>query len=177
MIGLKTNSFRIIYRAGLLSRSQRAAFSITPRSFQAATGTQKTESETPKSKSKPIGGFRGGIFGFLLGATVAGSYGFYYLIDQYQKASSLVLSSVDELEKTATDVKDYVRKIDNMETLLGDIKSSTAEKDELIQFKSDWRKQVDIIMKDYLELKAHLWRVEQDLDAANAKIAELEEKK
>ncbi|KAJ1991191.1 hypothetical protein GGI25_004833 [Coemansia spiralis] len=121
--------------------------------------------QAPKKK-RPIGGFRGGVVGFLLGVTTAGAFGFVYLIEEYQKATGLVLSSVDELEKSSLKVKEYVRKIEAVESDLAKLRANSATSQQLAQLKADWRKQSDILARDHLELKAHVWEIEQDVDSA-----------
>ncbi|KAJ2498299.1 hypothetical protein GGH96_004448 [Coemansia sp. RSA 1972] len=119
----------------------------------------------PAPKKRPIGGFRGGVVGFLLGVTSAGALGFVYLIDEYQKATSLVLGSVAELEKSSLQVKHHVQKIEAVEHTLEQLKRTTPTVQQLQQAKADWRKQNDILTRDHLELKAHVWELEQDVES------------
>ncbi|KAJ2199910.1 hypothetical protein IW145_000869 [Coemansia sp. RSA 521] len=130
----------------------------------------------PKPKKRPIGGFRGGyaplitnfqqlVVGFLLGVTSAGALGFVYLIDEYQKATSLVLGSVAELEKSSLQVKNHVQKIEAVERTLEQLKRNTPTVQQLQQARADWRKQNDILTRDHLELKAHVWELEQDVES------------
>ncbi|KAJ1919920.1 hypothetical protein H4219_001701 [Mycoemilia scoparia] len=121
--------------------------------------TASAAAEAVPKKRRAIGGFRGGVVGFLLGATTAGAAGFLYLIDQYQKTSSLVLESIDDLEATSRKVKDYVRKIESVESDLNKVQYNVATKEQLLQLKADWRKQVDILSREHLELKAHVWEI------------------
>ncbi|KAJ2890539.1 hypothetical protein GGI21_006134 [Coemansia aciculifera] len=139
------------------------------------TGTSRPAQEAPKKK-RPIGGFRGGLVGFLLGVTSAGAFGFVYLIEEYQKATSLVLSSVDELEKSSLKVREYVKKIETVESDLNKLRASSATSQQLAQLKADWRKQNDILTRDHLELKAHVWEIEQDVDSALGRAASAKSK-
>ncbi|KAJ2002416.1 hypothetical protein GGI04_003348 [Coemansia thaxteri] len=131
----------------------------------ASTSSARPAQEAPKKK-RPIGGFRGGLVGFLLGVTSAGAFGFVCLIDEYQRATSLVLSSVDELEKSSQKVREYVKKIEVVESDLRKVQQNGATLQQLAQLKADWRKQNDILTRDHLELKAHVWELEQDVDSA-----------
>ncbi|KAJ2799439.1 hypothetical protein H4R20_004440 [Coemansia guatemalensis] len=132
--------------------------------ISAATAAARPAQQMPKKK-RPIGGFRGGLVGFLLGVTSAGAFGFVYLIEEYQKATGLVLSSVDELEKSSLKVKEYVKKIEAVESDLAKVRATSATTQQLAQAKADWRKQSDILTRDHLELKAHVWEIEQDVDS------------
>ncbi|KAJ1665199.1 hypothetical protein IW140_003534 [Coemansia sp. RSA 1813] len=133
-------------------------------------GESSSESVRPPQqvarKKRPIGGFRGGVVGFLLGVTTAGAFGFIYLIEEYQKATSLVLCSVDELERSSLKVKEYVKKIEAVESDLEKVRANSATSQQVAQLKADWRKQSDILARDHLELKAHVWEIEQDVDSA-----------
>ncbi|RUS24373.1 hypothetical protein BC938DRAFT_473689 [Jimgerdemannia flammicorona] len=68
-----------------------------------------------EAPQKPIGGFRGGLSGFLIGITIACGTGYYYLIDEYHVASSLLLNSVEELQASTNRVRDYARKIETVD--------------------------------------------------------------
>ncbi|KAI7831836.1 hypothetical protein BX661DRAFT_137661, partial [Kickxella alabastrina] len=114
-------------------------------------------------KKRAIGGFRGGVVGFLLGVTTAGAFGFVYLIEEYQKATGLVLSSVEELEQSSAKVKQYVKKIEAVERELQKLRETGATTQQVAQLKADWRKQNDVLARDHLELKAHVWEIEQDV--------------
>ncbi|KAL8666830.1 MAG: hypothetical protein Q9202_001070 [Teloschistes flavicans] len=43
---------------------------------------------------KPVGAFRGGMFGFLLGTTLAGASAFYYIIDEYRVSNELLTEDI-----------------------------------------------------------------------------------
>lgn len=43
--------------------------------------------------------------GFLLGVTVAGSVGYYYLLEEYNSASDSLLNSVQELQSSTEKVR------------------------------------------------------------------------
>lgn len=47
---------------------------------------------TPK---KPIGAFRGGLFGFLLGSTVSGGAAYYYLMREYKVSNELLAADIE----------------------------------------------------------------------------------
>ncbi|KAJ1961177.1 hypothetical protein GGI12_003392 [Dipsacomyces acuminosporus] len=141
-------------------------FESTVKVGEAASSPASRPAQQAPKKKRPIGGFRGGVVGFLLGVTSAGALGFVYLIEEYQKATSLVLSSVDELEKSSLKVKEYVKKIEAVESDLEKLRANSATLQQVAQLKADWRKQNDILTRDHLELKAHVWEIEQDVDTA-----------
>jgi hypothetical protein len=90
-----------------ISRVQCRKFTSTTARRNGATAVQK----------KPIGGFRGGfiiiitiifslmlisfqisIIGFLLGFSLASSFAAYHLLEEYQRASAVLQTSVEELK-------------------------------------------------------------------------------
>lgn len=55
------------------------------------------------------------ILGFLIGATVAGGAGYYYLLEEYQTASNLLLGSVEDLQTSTNKV--HIRGIGLLESM------------------------------------------------------------
>jgi hypothetical protein len=51
------------------------------------------------------------LIGFLVGLTIAGGAGYHYLLDEYNTASRLLLSSVEELQKSTNKVQRTTNKI------------------------------------------------------------------
>ncbi|RUS18552.1 hypothetical protein BC938DRAFT_475947 [Jimgerdemannia flammicorona] len=112
---------------------------------------------------KPIGGFRGGLIGFLIGITIAGGTGYYYLIDEYHVASSLLLNSVEELQSSTNRVRDYARKIETVDKELRKLRESAATVEQLEELRSEMKKLYDGLHIQHLELKTHVWGIEQDV--------------
>jgi len=110
-----------------------------------------------------MGAFRGGLFGILLGATIAGGIGYYYLVDEYQTASSLLLSSVEELQMSTNRVRDYARKIESVDREVRKIREEAATKEEVAQLRVEMKKLYDSLSIEHLELKTHVWGIEQDI--------------
>lgn len=79
--------------------------------------TQSPTLPTVKVK-RSIGGFRGGITGFLLGVAVSGALGYSYLLTEYQNASGLLLHSVEELQQSTGTITGYIKRIEDVETSL-----------------------------------------------------------
>ncbi|KAG9292242.1 hypothetical protein G9A89_023962 [Geosiphon pyriformis] len=143
---------------GILARSNLRLFSNTPYRSQAIT----SENQVPTPK-KPVGGFRGGIIGFLLGFTVASGAGYIYLLDEYHAASNLLLGSVEELQQSTNKVRDYAKKIEKIEEDLKLLQSYAASEDQLLELRNEGKKIYDSLNIQHLELKAHVWSIEQDL--------------
>ncbi|KAF9571445.1 hypothetical protein EC968_000540 [Mortierella alpina] len=112
---------------------------------------------------RPVGGFRGGILGFLIGATAAGGAGYYYLLEEYQTASNLLLSSVEDLQTSTNKVRDYAKKIESVEAELKSLRTKAATVEQLAELKSEVKKVYDGLNIEHLELKSHVWGLEMDL--------------
>ncbi|KAJ2245689.1 hypothetical protein GGH97_002751, partial [Coemansia sp. RSA 475] len=56
-------------------------------------------------------------------------------------------------------------KIEAVERTLEQLKRNTPTVQQLQQARADWRKQNDILTRDHLELKAHVWELEQDVES------------
>ncbi|EXX51632.1 hypothetical protein RirG_260080 [Rhizophagus irregularis DAOM 197198w] len=80
---------------------------------------------------KPIGG--------VLGLTIAGGAGYHYLLDEYNTASKLLLSSVEELQKSTNKVRDYTRKIERVELELKALQMSAATIDQIKELRGEVR--------------------------------------
>ncbi|KAK9455657.1 hypothetical protein V1511DRAFT_498375 [Dipodascopsis uninucleata] len=87
--------------------SQRTAQSSIERQFSAAA-IRRAEAATFSAK-RPVGGIRGGIFGFLLGSTLTGFFGYYYVLDMYRESNALLLQDLLELQRHVTSVEDSLK--------------------------------------------------------------------
>ncbi|KAI1083014.1 hypothetical protein F5B20DRAFT_442821 [Whalleya microplaca] len=82
----------------LLSVGARSAFvqcssvRAAGRSFH-ATARSLAEA-APLPARKPIGAFRGGLFGFLLGSTLAGSSVYGYVLREYKASNELLTEDI-----------------------------------------------------------------------------------
>ncbi|KKZ64879.1 hypothetical protein EMCG_09256 [[Emmonsia] crescens] len=43
---------------------------------------------------KPVGAFRGGLFGFLFGTAVAGASVYYYILDEYRVSNEMLTEDI-----------------------------------------------------------------------------------
>ncbi|KAI7856444.1 hypothetical protein BDC45DRAFT_503931 [Circinella umbellata] len=134
---------------------------LVARPVQRATYTTEATSTTKKT-----GAIGGGFVGFLLGVTVAGSAGYYYLLEEYNNASNSLLSSVEELQGSTEKVREYARKIEAVDKDVSKLKELAATTKELNELKTEFRKLYDTLNMEHLELKTHVWGLEQDLNKA-----------
>ncbi|ORX51937.1 hypothetical protein DM01DRAFT_1289319 [Hesseltinella vesiculosa] len=114
-----------------------------------------TESVT--TEQKQVGALRGGLIGFLVGVTFAGSIGYYYLLEEYNHASESLLVSVEELQKSTEKVRDYAQRIETLDRELAKLKKTAASAQQLEESKIQLRKLYDTLNMEHLELKTHIW--------------------
>ncbi|KAL2058949.1 hypothetical protein ABVK25_000241 [Lepraria finkii] len=61
---------------------------------------------------KPVGAFRGGIFGFLLGATLAGAGTYYYILEEYKVSNELLTEDIYALQAAVQKIHTYVTSLE-----------------------------------------------------------------
>ncbi|CAG8949641.1 hypothetical protein HYFRA_00007874 [Hymenoscyphus fraxineus] len=80
------------------------------RSFQSSTILR--EGATPLPVRKPVGAFRGGLFGFLLGSTLAGAGVYYYVLEEYRVSNELLTEDIYSLQASVQRVHTYVQTLE-----------------------------------------------------------------
>ncbi|TEY38775.1 hypothetical protein BOTCAL_0476g00020 [Botryotinia calthae] len=80
-------------------------FSISARSAAQIT-------ETPLPVRKPVGAFRGGLTGFLLGSTLAGAGVYYYILEEYKVSNELLTEDIYSLQNSVQRVHTYVQSLE-----------------------------------------------------------------
>ncbi|TDL22254.1 hypothetical protein BD410DRAFT_788992 [Rickenella mellea] len=126
---------------------------------------------TVKPPKRPIGGFRGGIVGFLLGFSLASSYAAYHLLDEYKQASAALQASVLELQISTEKVTAHVRRIEQVERDLRALADSSAGKEDVSRLRTEMKKLHDGLHIDFLDLRSHVWGMQQDLNSLSKKEA------
>ncbi|EEH47657.1 hypothetical protein PABG_11394 [Paracoccidioides brasiliensis Pb03] len=67
---------------------------------------------------KPVGAFRGGLFGFLLGTTVAGASVYYYILDEYRVSNEMLTEDIYALQAATQRLNAYVTDLEGKLDLL-----------------------------------------------------------
>ncbi|GJJ13301.1 hypothetical protein Clacol_007553 [Clathrus columnatus] len=122
-------------------------------------------------QKRPIGGFRGGIVGFLLGFSLASAYASYYLLDEYKLASNTLQASIGELQSSTQKVSQHIRRIELLEKELKALTESAAGKDDVSRVRAEMKKLYDGLHIEFLDLRSHVWGIQQDLHALSKKEA------
>ncbi|KAG1861723.1 hypothetical protein DFJ58DRAFT_776776 [Suillus subalutaceus] len=122
-------------------------------------------------QKRPVGGFRGGIIGFLFGFSVASAFAAYHLLDEYKLASAALQASVEELQASTEKVSAHVRRIEAVEKDLKALAQSSASKDDLSRVRAELKKVYDGLHIEFLDLRSHVWGMQQDLHSLAKKDA------
>ncbi|BGP58454.1 hypothetical protein JCM8202_005439 [Rhodotorula sphaerocarpa] len=119
--------------------------------------------EQPVSRSRrPVGAFRGGIIGFLLGLSAVGGYGYLRVLDDYRQASERLLVSVEELKSSTEQMAAHLSRITALESNLDRLTRDAAMTSEVDSVRDEARQLIESHHLDLLNLKAHVWGIEQD---------------
>ncbi|KAF2760767.1 hypothetical protein EJ05DRAFT_497332 [Pseudovirgaria hyperparasitica] len=62
---------------------------------------------------KPVGAFRGGLFGFLTGAVASGAGMYYYVFNEYRVSNSLLTEDIYALQSAVQRLEGYVKSIED----------------------------------------------------------------
>ncbi|KAL1898087.1 hypothetical protein Cpir12675_002035 [Ceratocystis pirilliformis] len=88
-----------------------AAKPTLARSFQTSAACMNAGS-TALPARKPVGAFRGGLFGFLLGTTLAGASVYGYLVQEYTASNAVLSADIYALQQTITRVDTLLKTLD-----------------------------------------------------------------
>ncbi|KAI9872061.1 MAG: hypothetical protein M1830_002105 [Pleopsidium flavum] len=61
---------------------------------------------------KPVGAFRGGLFGFLFGSTLAGAGVYYYILEEYKVSNELLTEDIYALQAAVQRIHTYVTNLE-----------------------------------------------------------------
>ncbi|KAI1398212.1 hypothetical protein F4819DRAFT_469221 [Hypoxylon fuscum] len=81
------------------------------RSFH-ATARNLADATTPLPARKPVGAFRGGLFGFLLGSTLAGAGVYGYVLREYKASNELLTEDIYALQAACQRLNTYVQQLE-----------------------------------------------------------------
>ncbi|KAI0076321.1 hypothetical protein K474DRAFT_1663155 [Panus rudis PR-1116 ss-1] len=156
--------------------SLRNAQRVVPKRFISTTQVLRNEASTstpnvgsvPPPK-KPVGAFRGGIVGFLFGFSLASSYAAYHLLDEYKQASAALQASVDELQQSTQRVSSHIKRIEAVEKDLKALRDASASKEDISRVRAEMKKLYEGLHVEFLDLRAHVWGIQQDLHSLSKK--------
>ncbi|KAF5875431.1 uncharacterized protein Bfra_003885 [Botrytis fragariae] len=94
------------------SRMLRAPVMGATRGFSISARRAAQIVETPLPVRKPVGAFRGGLTGFLLGSTLAGAGVYYYILEEYKVSNELLTEDIYSLQNSVQRVHTYVQSLE-----------------------------------------------------------------
>ncbi|KAF4974043.1 hypothetical protein FZEAL_9015 [Fusarium zealandicum] len=92
------------------SASRILSRALTQRSFH--TSARRMADAVPLPARKPMGAFRGGLFGFLLGSFLSGSAAYSYLVKEYKTANDLLTEDIYTLQASVTRLSNFVQALE-----------------------------------------------------------------
>ncbi|KFA48536.1 hypothetical protein S40293_00268 [Stachybotrys chartarum IBT 40293] len=91
----------------LLGAGKRA---LAARAFH--TSTRRLADAAPLPARRPVGAFRSGLFGFLLGTVLSGASVYTYLVQEYKTANDLLSEDIYTLQASVTRLSSYVQSLE-----------------------------------------------------------------
>ncbi|KAF7712840.1 Uncharacterized protein PECH_000666 [Penicillium ucsense] len=67
----------------------------------------------PLPARKPVGAFRGGLFGFLTGAVVAGASVYYYVLGDYRVSNEMLNDDILALQHATVKLQSYIIELED----------------------------------------------------------------
>ncbi|KAJ5089949.1 hypothetical protein N7532_008633 [Penicillium argentinense] len=66
----------------------------------------------PLPAKKPVGAFRGGVFGFLCGAVAAGASVYYYVLGDYRISNEMLNQDISALQTATMNLQSYISELE-----------------------------------------------------------------
>ncbi|KAH7326501.1 hypothetical protein B0I35DRAFT_422903 [Stachybotrys elegans] len=85
------------------------ARAMSARNFHASA---RRLADSPLPARRPVGAFRSGLFGFLLGCTLAGGSVYSYLLKEYKTSNDLLTEDIYALQASVTRLSNYVQSLE-----------------------------------------------------------------
>ncbi|KAB8235240.1 hypothetical protein BDV23DRAFT_159774 [Aspergillus alliaceus] len=96
---------------GLRSVTTRRPVIPARRSFSTSPSVREAAGSTLPTK-KPVGAFRGGIFGFLTGTIVAGASVYYYILGEYRVTNEMLAEDIYALQAATQKLQTYIGELE-----------------------------------------------------------------
>ncbi|KAK5987591.1 hypothetical protein PT974_11723 [Cladobotryum mycophilum] len=76
------------------------------------TSARRMNDSAPLPAKKPMGAFRGGLFGFLFGTALSGSAVYSYLVKEYRAANDLLTEDIYTLQTSVHLLTNHVKALE-----------------------------------------------------------------
>lgn len=80
--------------------------------LRSAARLYSTAPVAPVAPTKKIGAFRGGFVGFFFGVSVAGAASYYYLLEEYNKNTRIVMMDVFSLRESLDALEKHIKTLE-----------------------------------------------------------------
>ncbi|KAF4510535.1 hypothetical protein G6O67_002415 [Ophiocordyceps sinensis] len=107
---------RLLLRAAGAGASTRAALVAVaaPRALHTSLPRRMPDAAAvPLPSRKPMGAFRGGLFGFLFGCVLSGGAVYSYLLQEYKASNDLLTEDIYTLQASVARLANYVRNLED----------------------------------------------------------------
>ncbi|KAL3436242.1 hypothetical protein BDV09DRAFT_165721 [Aspergillus tetrazonus] len=84
----------------------------TRRCFSSTPLMKNAGSTATLPAKKPVGAFRGGLFGFLTGSVVAGAVVYYYILGEYRISNNMLTEDIDALQTATQKLQTYISELE-----------------------------------------------------------------
>ncbi|KAL4932618.1 uncharacterized protein BDV17DRAFT_253227 [Aspergillus undulatus] len=105
---MAANMRRIL--AGLRPVTAQPSLASTRRGFSSSPLMKNAGATLPAKK--PVGAFRGGLFGFLSGAVVAGAAVYYYILGEYRVSNTMLTEDIYALQSATQKLQTYISELE-----------------------------------------------------------------
>ncbi|KAF7593509.1 hypothetical protein BBP40_011420 [Aspergillus hancockii] len=104
------SAYKMVFPGLRFVATRRAAIPAR-RSFSASPAVRDAAGSSLPAK-KPVGAFRGGIFGFLTGTVVAGASVWYYILGEYRVTNELLTEDIYALQAATSKLQTYIGELE-----------------------------------------------------------------
>ncbi|KAL2011991.1 hypothetical protein VTN00DRAFT_4709 [Thermoascus crustaceus] len=101
----------ILTRSSALSARFQPATSRA-RAFSASTTLLNNGAGSTLPARKPIGAWRGGVFGFLFGSVVAAASVYYYILEEYKVSNEMLTEDIYALQAATQRLNSYITELE-----------------------------------------------------------------
>ncbi|PLN81778.1 hypothetical protein BDW42DRAFT_168246 [Aspergillus taichungensis] len=108
------NASRVMMLPGVRAAASRRVLSSSPmrRSFSASMPARDVVGSALPAK-KPVGAFRGGLFGFLAGTVAAGAVVYNYILGEYRVSNEMLTEDIDALQSATQKLQTYIGELES----------------------------------------------------------------
>ncbi|CAG8267460.1 unnamed protein product [Penicillium salamii] len=87
--------------------------SLRPVGVRSFSSSRARLNVAPLPSSKPVGAFRGGVFGFLAGSVAASASVYYYVLGEYKIANEMLSDDISALQMATIKLQSYITELES----------------------------------------------------------------